>query len=445
MASEPVITVGIVSGPALQFEFSGVFSAGSGKARVEGSARAYLSGATITLECGANRVESPSEILIAPEAHDGRSFVIRDVTIGIQFHWERKEDQRFTGALKLVRSGSAITAINVVPVEEYLTSVISSEMSAGSSRQLLEAHAITSRSWLLAQLDRMRARKARPVPPHPQTDSATLRVRWYDREDHELFDVCADDHCQRYQGITNASTPVVLQAVGATRGTVLMEGQEVCDARFSKSCGGISEPFAMVWEPVDHPALVSVVDAAPPGPVRDVSGEADADRWIRSSPGAFCNTSDPRILSQVLLKYDQETRDFYRWRVEYTQEEIAELIRRKSGVDFGRILNLIPVRRGPSGRLCLLTIQGDQRTMTIGKELEIRRTLSPSHLYSSAFVIDRHGDRGGAPERFTLTGAGWGHGVGLCQIGAAVMGDSGYSPEQILRHYFKETEVRCLY
>lgn len=445
MASDPVIAVGIVSGPALSFEFSGAFRAESAKIRIEGSARAFLAGSTIILECGTARVESSSEILISPAVGDGRSFVIRDVTIGIQFHWERTEDQRFTGALRLVRSGPAITAINVVPVEEYLISVISSEMSAGSSRQLLEAHAITSRSWLLAQLDRLRARKSRPVPIHPQTDDATLRIRWYDREDHDLFDVCADDHCQRYQGITNASTPAVRQAVEATRGTVLMEGGTVCDARFSKSCGGISEPFAMVWEPVDHPALVSVVDADPPGPVSDVSGEADAARWIRSSPGAFCNTADPRILSQVLLKYDQETRDFYRWRVEYAQEELAELIRRKSGIDFGRIMNLVPVQRGPSGRLCLLTIQGEKRTMTIGKELEIRRTLSPSHLYSSAFVIDRHGDRGGSPERFVLTGAGWGHGVGMCQIGAAVMGESGYSPEQILRHYFKETEVRCIY
>jgi stage II sporulation protein D len=445
MAAEPVITVGIVTGHVLEFHFPAVFSADAGTMRLEGNARASLSGSNIILECGAARMESSSAIQIAPDGGAGTSFVVRGVTIGLKFHWERKEDQRFPGALRLVPSGEGIVALNVVSVEEYLTSVISSEMSAGSSRHLLEAHAIVSRSWLLAQLDRSRARKALPAPQYPQVESATHRIRWYDREDHELFDVCADDHCQRYQGMTNASTPAVRQAVAATRGTVLMEGDAVCDARFSKSCGGISEPFATVWEPVDHPALVSVVDADPPGPVRDVSREADAGRWIRTAPPAFCNTADPRILSQVLLHYDQETKDFYRWRVEYRQEEITELIRRKSGIDFGRIVNLVPVQRGPSGRLCLLTIQGEKRTVTIGKELEIRRTLSPTHLYSSAFVVDAPGEPGGVPERFVLTGAGWGHGVGMCQIGAAVMGESGYTAEKILRHYFKETEVRCLY
>jgi SpoIID/LytB domain protein len=445
LAPEPVITVGIVTRPSLDLEFSGSFGAGSKPGQINGPARASLAGSTIILECGAVRLERAGEILIAPAGGSPHSFVIRDVTIGVQFHWERKEDQRFTGSLKLVPTAQGIAAINVVPLEAYLASVISSEMSAGSSRQLLEAHAITSRSWLLAQLERSRLRKAGAVAPHPQVDNATRRIRWYDREDHELFDVCADDHCQRYQGITNASTPAVRQAVEATRGRVVMEGDAVCDARFSKSCGGISEPFEMVWEPVAHPSLVSVVDADPPGPVRDVSGETDAERWIRSSPAAFCNTADRRILSQVLLKYDQETTDFFRWRVTYEQDALAELIGRKSGIDFGRILNLVPVQRGPSGRLSLLTIQGEKRTLTIGKELEIRRTLSPSHLYSAAFVIDRAGDRDGVPGQFVLTGAGWGHGVGLCQIGAAVMGEKGYAPETIIKHYFKGTEVRCIY
>jgi SpoIID/LytB domain protein len=391
------------------------------------------------------RVEGRSELLVTPVDTASAGFVIRNVTIGIGFHWEQQEDQRFPGALRLVRTDQSIAAINVVPVEEYLTSVISSEMSPGSSRNLLEAHAVTSRSWLLAQLASARARALGPPAPSLMIETPAKRVRWYDREDHALFDVCADDHCQRYQGMTKASTPAVLSAVKATRGEVLVHDGTVCDARFSKSCGGITEPYATVWEPTGRPYLVSVVDTDPQAPVRDVSNEEAAGTWIRSSPQAFCNTSDPALISQVLPKADLGTTDFYRWRVSYGQKELAELITRKSGIDFGRILDLQPVERGPSGRIALLTIRGDRRTMTIGKELEIRRTLSPSHLYSAAFVVDRTGIRDGAPERFTLTGAGWGHGVGLCQIGAAVMGEAGYPCGQILHHYFKEAEVRCIY
>jgi stage II sporulation protein D len=271
------------------------------------------------------------------------------------------------------------------------------------------------------------------------------RVRWYDREDHAHFDVCADDHCQRYQGVTRAYTEAVRKAVVETRGRVLMHAGKICDARFSKSCGGITEPFETVWEPTRHPYLVNVADAEPPAPPADVSRESAAREWIMSSPAAFCNTTDRKILSQVLLKYDQETTDFFRWKVEIAQEELATLIREKSGLDFGAILNLVPVERGPSGRLTLLTIVGTVRTLTIGKELEIRRTLSSSHLYSSAFVVDTVGDSGAVPSRFVITGAGWGHGVGLCQIGAAVMGERGYPPEMILRHYFRDAEIQPAY
>jgi SpoIID/LytB domain protein len=449
MTAEPTITVGVLTAPILDFE--GGFDVAGSDDTVRGAARASVSGNSIVIECGGSRSVYASGVLLTPTERGTTSFVIRGVTIGIRFHWERKEDQRFTGALRLVAKGSDIVAINVVPVEEYLSSVISSEMSARSSTNLLKAHAITSRSWLLAQLERS-GEVNEGVKRHRTTlrESGRL-VRWYDREEHDLYDVCADDHCQRYQGVTKSSTDAVKQSVEQTRGQVVMYDGRICDARFSKSCGGITEPFGKVWQPVEIPYLVNLADIPPDerlpdsisGP--DVSGENLAEVWIRSSPPAFCNTADTRILSQVLLEYDQETTDFYRWKVEYTQEYLAALIREKSGIDFGAIVDMAPVERGPSGRLTLLKIVGEKKTLTIGKELEIRRTLSPSHLYSSAFVIDSYDIKGTVPGRFVLTGAGWGHGVGLCQIGAAVMGDRGYSPESILSHYFPGTSISTLY
>ena len=448
-AFEPTITVGVLTSPAVDFE--GEFDVAGSEETVCGPARAVVSGASIVVECGGRRAVYASGLLLTPSRRGTTSFVIRGVVIGISFHWERKEDQRFTGALRLVAKGRDVVAINVVPVEEYLASVISSEMSAAGSMNLLKAHAITSRSWLLAQRERSGVLKA-GGKRYPATVRAHDRlVRWYDREEHDLYDVCADDHCQRYQGITKSFTDAVRQAVDQTRGQVVMHDGSICDARFSKSCGGITEPFEKVWQPVRVPYLVSVADT--PASDRlpdflslpDVSREDLADRWIRCSPPAFCNTTDTRILSRVLLAYDQETTDFYRWKVEYAQEYIAALIREKSGIDFGAIIDLVPVGRGPSGRLTLLKIVGEKRTMTIGKELEIRRTLSPSHLESSAFVVDRHDIAGTVPGRFVLTGAGWGHGVGLCQIGAAVMAEQGYSPESILSHYFPGTSISVLY
>ncbi|MEW6512155.1 MAG: SpoIID/LytB domain-containing protein [Bacteroidota bacterium] len=445
MALDPLITVGVVSAPSLAFEFTGRYAVADTSQFVSGQARAFRSGPKIVFECGSWCIESPQEILLtAADAH-GPSFTIRDVTIGVGFHWERKEDQRFLGALKLVPTGDTVTAINVVSVEDYLASVISSEMSASSSANLLEAHAIASRSWLLAQLERLHAANGRPSPHHAHTEDDARRIRWYDREDHDLFDVCADDHCQRYQGITRAYSASVQRAVEKTRGMVVMYNGVVCDARFSKCCGGLTEPFELVWEPVHHPYLVCVADRAAATEVETVSDERRAQAWIRSTPEAFCNSRDRRTLAQVLVNYDQETPDFFRWQVSYGQEELADLIRTKSGIDFGAIRDLIPLERGPSGRICLLEIVGDRKTMAIGKELEIRRTLSPSHLYSSAFVVDKVGMHEGVPGRFLFTGAGWGHGVGMCQIGAAVMGELGYSADQILHHYFKATEIHCAY
>jgi len=462
VTGEPTIAVGIVEAPCVTFE--GVFSVGESPATIRGRCTARVEGGAVLIECGAARTTYSPGILLTPSGDGAPSFLLCGVTIGISFHWERKEDQRFTGALRLLVRGERVVAINVVPLEEYLASVISSEMSSSGSTSLLEAHAVTSRSWLLAQLARSRAlREGMKRPPSLREENG-LRVRWYDREEHDLYDVCADDHCQRYQGITKAATPNVARAIDGTRGEALLYDGEVCDARFSKSCGGITEPFSMVWEPKNVPYLVNVRDdrggagsssladvgvESAPGAGRsvppDVSVEAAAGAWIRSSPDAFCNTSDREILSQVLLKYDQETTDFYRWTVAYRQEEIAAIVRERSGVDFGAILDIVPVERGPSGRLSLLRIVGEKKTLTIGKELEIRRTLSRSHLYSSAFVVDALDVRGGVPGNFILTGAGWGHGVGLCQIGAAVMGARGYAPREILQHYFPGTTLKRLY
>ena len=367
-----------------------------------------------------------------PENEEHSDFDLTEVVIGIQFHWERKETQKFKGQLRIIDEGAHLTAVNILPLEEYLISVISSEMSATSSLEFLKAHAVISRSWLLAQKNK--ARSTEPGYPSCQHTSGSY-IRWYDREDHAHFDVCADDHCQRYQGITKAYTPAVRQAVETTRGEVLMYEGSICDARFSKCCGGITERFENTWEPVVHPYLDKISDS--PGQLSsgDFTREEDARKWILSSPPAFCNTSDPDILSQILNDYDQETRHFFRWREEYTVTELSELVRNKLGIDFGTITDIQAVERGVSGRLIRVRICGSRKSLIIGKELTIRKAFSPSHLYSSAFVVTREDDK------FIFRGAGWGHGVGLCQIGAAVMGAQGYSYRRILQHYFKDSEL----
>lgn len=367
-----------------------------------------------------------------PENEEHSDFDLTEVVIGIQFHWERKETQKFKGQLRIIDEGAHLTAVNILPLEEYLISVISSEMSATSSLEFLKAHAVISRSWLLAQKNKARSTEA--GYPSCQHTSGSY-IRWYDREDHAHFDVCADDHCQRYQGITKAYTPAVRQAVETTRGEVLMYEGNICDARFSKCCGGITERFENTWEPVVHPYLDKISDS--PGQLSsgDLTREEDARKWILSSPPAFCNTSDPDILSQILNDYDQETRHFFRWREEYTVTELSELVRNKLGIDFGTITDIQAVERGVSGRLIRVRICGSRKSLIIGKELTIRKAFSPSHLYSSAFVVTREDDK------FIFRGAGWGHGVGLCQIGAAVMGAQGYSYRRILQHYFKDSEL----
>lgn len=380
------------------------------------------------------------ELLFEPQ-NDDASFTLKDVVIGINFHWERKEDQQFQGALKLIVENNMITAINLIKVEDYLTSVISSEMSATASLELLKAHAVISRSWLLAQIEKNREIVAKNENYSTFTETENEIIRWYDREDHTNYDVCADDHCQRYQGITRASAniDIVKQAIAETRGQVLMSEDKICDARFSKCCGGVFEEFQNCWENTKFSYLVKRRDSEHPLDIPDLTEENEFVKWIQTSPPAYCNTQDKQILGQVLNNYDQETVNFYRWQVSYSQEELSELIKKRSGIDFGIIEELIPVQRGTSGRLVKLKIIGSKKTLIIGKELEIRRILSTSHLYSSAFIVDKKDNT------FTLSGAGWGHGVGLCQIGAAVMGEKGYKYDQILLHYYIDATINELY
>lgn len=432
--NDPLIYVGIIQEqPVISFSLLNTYKL-KGKEVAPGNYRVELSEGHILFNG-----EKLDEITFESDDLHSDSFELKDVIIGLHFHWERRENQRFQGGLKFIAEKGGITAINITSLEDYLKSVISSEMSATSSEELLKAHAIISRSWLLAQIQ-----KNKDIAGDYQTSftSPTEIVRWYDREDHSLFDVCADDHCQRYQGITRQSTPLVSAAVDQTCGRVITYGHAICDARFSKCCGGIMETFENVWEPITHPYLQGKADNRGDAPLPDLTMEESADEWIRSSPPAFCNTQDAAILRQVLNDYDRETADFYRWKVIYSQEELSSLIRERSGIDYGEIIALEPLERGTSGRIIRLRIIGTERVMTIGKELEIRRTLSRSHLYSSAFVVDAgEENEEGIPQQFTLTGAGWGHGVGLCQIGAAMMAEKGYSYEEILQHYFPETQI----
>lgn len=435
---EPKVQVGILSEPQIEFILLNSY-------HIKGKEIAGRQ--VVTYVDGQIRWQGHlyDELLFEPMHEESDAFELLNVTIGINFHWERKEDQRFMGALKIIVENEKLTGINVIHVEDYLTSVISSEMSATASLELLKTHAVISRSWLLAQIHKNKAITASQSLYSAFTQTNQELIRWYDREDHTHFDVCADDHCQRYQGITRASTEMVRQAIAATRGQILMWEGNICDARFSKCCGGAFEEFQYCWEGIKHPYLSKQRDSKTGSGLPDLRVESEADQWIRTSPEAFCNTKDKKILSQVLNNYDQETTDFYRWKIEYKQDELSELILKRSGIDYGQILDLIPVERGTSGRLVKLKIRGSKRTMTIGKELEIRRTLSTSHLYSSAFVIDKADIVDDVPGRFILTGAGWGHGVGLCQIGAAVMGEQGYPYDTILLHYYIGATIDKLY
>ena len=437
---QPDVTVGIVSAQKIHFSLNKPYLAKGEKVLGEQVVE-FSEGGVLW---NGNQY---SQLTFHPQSADA-SFSLSDVTIGVNFHWERKETQTFLGTLRFVVESDKIVAINELPVEKYLESVISSEMSATSSLELLKAHAVISRSWLLAQMQKRREVAESGNNFFSFTKKEDTLIRWYDREDHTLFDVCADDHCQRYQGITKETSPHVAEAIRQTKGQILMDGEEICDARFSKCCGGITEEFQYCWEDTPKTYLAAVRDIAlgVEHTLPNLTNEEEAEKWIRFNPPAFCNTQDKKILSEVLNDYDQETVNFYRWKETLSQEKLQQLIADKLKMDLGAILDMKAVERGKSGRISKLQIIGTEKTFTIGKELEIRRTLSDSHLLSSAFVVDKYDkDEQGVPQRFELIGAGWGHGVGLCQIGAAVMGEQGYHYDAILLHYYQGAEIKKLY
>ena len=437
---QPDVTVGIVSAQKIHFSLNKPYLAKGEKVLGEQVVE-FSEGGVLW---NGNQY---SQLTFHPQSADA-SFSLSDVTIGVNFHWERKETQTFLGTLRFVVESDKIVAINELPVEKYLESVISSEMSATSSLELLKAHAVISRSWLLAQMKKRREVAESGNNFFSFTKKEDTLIRWYDREDHTLFDVCADDHCQRYQGITKETSPHVAEAIRQTKGQILMDGDEICDARFSKCCGGITEEFQYCWEDMPKTYLTAVRDIAlgVEHTLPNLTNEEEAEKWIRFNPPAFCNTQDKKILSEVLNDYDQETVNFYRWKETLSQEKLQQLIADKLKMDLGAILDMKAVERGKSGRISKLQIIGTEKTFTIGKELEIRRTLSDSHLLSSAFVVDKYDkDEQGVPQRFELIGAGWGHGVGLCQIGAAVMGEQGYHYDAILLHYYQGAEIKKLY
>lgn len=437
---QPDVTVGIVSAQKIHFSLNKPYLAKGEKVLGEQVVE-FSEGGVLW---NGNQY---SQLTFHPQSADA-SFSLSGVTIGVNFHWERKETQTFLGTLRFVVESDKIVAINELPVEKYLESVVSSEMSATSSLELLKAHAVISRSWLLAQMKKRREVAESGNNFFSFTKKEDMLIRWYDREDHTLFDVCADDHCQRYQGITKETSPHVAEAIRQTKGQILMDGEEICDARFSKCCGGITEEFQYCWEDTPKTYLTAVRDIAlgVEHTLPNLTNEEEAEKWIRFNPPAFCNTQDKKILSEVLNDYDQETVNFYRWKETLSQEKLQQLIADKLKMDLGAILDMKAVERGKSGRISKLQIIGTEKIFTIGKELEIRRTLSDSHLLSSAFVVDKYDkDEQGVPQRFELIGAGWGHGVGLCQIGAAVMGEQGYHYDAILLHYYQGAEIKKLY
>ena len=435
--NQPKITVGIMDRQTEVFgRLDGNFRQ-DGFGPVSGRFSAKTEAGMIVLADEANH-EICRSTSISLTGQEGSTFSLFNVTIGNRFHWERTEDQTFQGDLILwLRRDAMITAINEIPLEDYLTSVISSEMSGDAPMEFLKTHAILSRSWLLAALDRKKKKNERSTPVRKAAKKEGEVMRWYDREDHELFDVCADDHCQRYQGITKIVSEQAEEAVRETRGIVITHQDEICDARYSKACGGITEDFDTAWDNKRVPYLRSISDASVPH--RPITTEEEASAWILSNPDAYCRTKDERLLEKILPDFDREIKGFFRWMVEYSRMGLEEILREKSGFDFGTLQEIVPLRRGPSGRISRLKIVGSERSIVVGKELEIRRWLSRSHLYSSAFIVKVEAGR------FIFHGAGWGHGVGLCQIGAAVMATRGFSAEEILSHYFRGVEIKRIY
>lgn len=444
MNKEPMITVGIMDRQTnVSGTLNGNFHIDGFGGNLSGSFSARTSdGAIVFKDIGGRDVARSRSVRLMP--HNDSTFTLFHVTIGISFHWERTENQTFRGGIVLQsRDDGTMAVINEVPLEDYLQSVVSSEMNATAPLEFLKTHAIISRSWLLSTLKRKKEKQARPSPAANVAGNEHEIMRWYEQEEHDIYDVCADDHCQRYQGITKIFSGNAETAVRETFGKVIMYRDEICDARYYKACGGMTEDFCTAWGDKHVPYLISITDA--PSQYSPVRTEEDAFAWIFSKPEAYCNTGDAGLLAKILPDFDRETKDFFRWKIEYAREELEEILRERSGLDFGTLKEIRPLQRGPSGRIFRLMIIGSKRTVVVGKELEIRRWLSRSHLYSSAFVVTTKNGPGGEVERFSFHGAGWGHGVGLCQIGAAVMASKGFSAEQALAHYFPGTELRKAY
>lgn len=439
---EPAISVGLVQAvPSAAIYITGEFTDAAGTAFPDGEYRVTREGDGLRVN-GPVSTAGPAWHIRPCDPHTAR-FAL-ETTIGIDFHWEQQERQSFAGELRIVPvEADRLTIINDVPLETYLASVICSEMSSTSAPDLSRAHAVIARSWLLAQMERRGHAPPSTPPGHPQLDAEW--VRWYDRESHLEFDVCADDHCQRYQGVGRIDNPRVLRAIEETRGEVLSFEGAICDARYSKCCGGVTEDFRAAWGDEHVPYLVPLRDhPADDLPATPLTNEAAARAWIESTPPAWCHCTDNALLDTFLPTYDRHTHDFYRWTVRLAADEAGRLVQQKLGIALGRILAITPVERGLSGRIVRLRITGEIGSITIGKELEIRRALSPKHLYSSAFVVDVVGEAQ-RPDAFILMGAGWGHGVGLCQIGAAVMAASDVGYRDILEHYYPGTTLRAAY
>lgn len=443
ISKEPKIKIGLIEGYGeIRGKFNQEFAVGGVPLSGRFRARLEEGSVIITDDLGQDVVRGRE---ISCTRSVAGTFSLEDITIGKQFHWERKEEQTFAGELILsAREGATLSAINVISMEEYLTSVISSEMSGAAPVEFLKAHAITSRSWLAALLARTeKAGDVVSAPASKVVENEDEVIRWYDHEEHDDFNVCADDHCQRYQGLAKIVSHRAKEAVRATRGVFLVHENAICDARYYKACGGLTEDYENVWEDTPIPYLSCVSDA--PFSYPPILNECDAQRWINSNPDAYCNVTDSVALNQILPSFDQETTDFFRWKVEYGRGELEQILRMKSGIDFGTLHALVPIRRSRSGRIVKLRIEGSKRILVVGKELEIRRCLSTTHLYSSAFIITALRNQSDVPERFILHGAGWGHGVGLCQVGAAMMAARAKSAEEILGHYFRGTVLAKLY
>ncbi|MBM4177057.1 MAG: SpoIID/LytB domain-containing protein [Ignavibacteria bacterium] len=439
---QPIIKVGIISNQhSAKFFLHGSFLMNENQKMNDIGYTVTVKGDLICLHQEENIIDEQKEFIFKPKGKKS-NFDIENVVIGIDFHWEQKEKETFEGNLLIINRDGKLILINEIEVEKYLQSVISSEMNSESPYEYLKAHSIISRSWLLSQLDETKNGESKK---HDFIQTEKEIIKWYDREDHEHFDVCADDHCQRYQGITKIHDNKALAAVKETFGIVLTYEGKVCDTRYSKCCGGFSEEFQNVWQNNEIQYLISIYDLDAPA-FLTLDTEERASEFINSQPEAYCNTNDSELLKTILLDYDQTTVDFFRWKLEMKQLGLVTLLKLKMGIDFGEIIELKSLERGKSGRIKKLKIIGSKKEFTIGKELEIRRALSEKHLYSSAFTIEHvYGENPNVPIKFILRGAGWGHGVGFCQIGGAVMASKGKKFEEILYHYFKNSKLETVY